>query len=155
MARRTGAHNSAPQVGALFTTYGVGELSAINAVAGSYAESVPVVHFVGTPSRALWKTNPGPCMHHSLGDGRLDVGANMAPTQVIASGLWCSIGQMLPAAQGVAAAKQDLNIPGRTILFEGDGSFQVTCQALSDIIRYKLDVTIFIANNAGYVVKLS
>jgi pyruvate decarboxylase len=71
------------------------------------------------------------------------------PTQVIASGIWCSIGQMLPAAQGVAAAKQDLNIPGRTILFEGDGSFQVTCQALSDMIRYKLDATIFIANNAG------
>jgi len=34
--------------------------------------------------------------------------------------------------------------------FEGDGSFQVTCQSLSDIIRYKLDVTIFIVNNAGY-----
>lgn len=28
---------------ALFTTYGVGELSAINAIAGSYAEHVPVV----------------------------------------------------------------------------------------------------------------
>jgi pyruvate decarboxylase len=71
-------------------------------------------------------------------------------TQVIASGIWCSIGHMLPAAQGVAAAKRDHSIPGRTILFEGDGSFQVTCQALSDIIRYKLDVTIFMCNNAGY-----
>ncbi|EME80485.1 uncharacterized protein MYCFIDRAFT_31855 [Pseudocercospora fijiensis CIRAD86] len=29
-----------PRVGAFFTTYDVGELSAINAVAGSYAESV-------------------------------------------------------------------------------------------------------------------
>ena len=29
--------------GALVTTYGVGELSAINAIAGSYAESVPVM----------------------------------------------------------------------------------------------------------------
>ncbi|KAF2159028.1 hypothetical protein M409DRAFT_71278 [Zasmidium cellare ATCC 36951] len=72
------------------------------------------------------------------------------PTQVIASGIWCSIGQMLPAAQGVAAAKRDLAIPGRTILFEGDGSFQVTCQALSDIIRYRLDVTTFLLNNGGY-----
>ena len=36
--------------GALVTTYGVGELSAINAIAGSYAENVPVVHIVGIPS---------------------------------------------------------------------------------------------------------
>lgn len=36
--------------GALVTTYGVGELSAMNAIAGSYAENVPVIHIVGTPS---------------------------------------------------------------------------------------------------------
>lgn len=69
---------------------------------------------------------------------------------IIASPIWNAIGSMLPAAQGVAAAKRDHNLPGRTILFEGDGSFQVTCQAISDIIRYELDVTVFIINNAGY-----
>ena len=36
--------------GAVITTYGVGELSAMNAIAGSFAENVPVVHIVGTPS---------------------------------------------------------------------------------------------------------
>ena len=36
--------------GAVITTYGVGELSAANAIAGSYAENVPVVHIVGIPS---------------------------------------------------------------------------------------------------------
>lgn len=71
--------------------------------------------------------------------------------QVIASPIWCSIGQMLPAAQGVAAAFRDhRQREKRTILFEGDGSFQVTCQALSDIIRYRLDVTIFLIDNGGY-----
>ncbi len=70
--------------------------------------------------------------------------------QVVASPIWNAIGSMLPAAQGIAAAKRDHQLPGRTILFEGDGSFQVTCQAVSDMIRYKLDVTIFIVNNAGY-----
>ena len=70
--------------------------------------------------------------------------------QVIASPIWNAIGSLLPAAQGVAAAKRDHGVPGRTILFEGDGSFQVTAQAVSDIIRYKLDVTIIIINNAGY-----
>lgn len=52
--------------GALVTTYAVGELSAVNAVAGAFAESVPVLHIVGAPateyatSRAL--------LHHTLGD---------------------------------------------------------------------------------------
>ena len=36
--------------GAIVTTYGVGELSAINAIAGSYAEYVPVIKIVGVPS---------------------------------------------------------------------------------------------------------
>ena len=36
-------------LGAVITTFGAGELSAINALAGAYAESVPVVHIVGTP----------------------------------------------------------------------------------------------------------
>ncbi|MBR6127211.1 alpha-keto acid decarboxylase family protein, partial [bacterium] len=36
--------------GALVTTYGVGELSAINAIAGSFAENIPVCHIVGLPS---------------------------------------------------------------------------------------------------------
>lgn len=71
-------------------------------------------------------------------------------SNVVASSIWCSIGQMLPAAQGIAAAKADHGLPGRTVLFEGDGSFQVTCQSISDIIRNDLDVTIFLVNNTGY-----
>ena len=36
-------------VGALCTTYGVGELSALNGIAGAYAEHLPVFHLVGAP----------------------------------------------------------------------------------------------------------
>jgi len=54
-------------VGALLTPYGVGELSAINATAGSYAENVPVIHIVGAPSLAA--QNAHLRMHHTLGDG--------------------------------------------------------------------------------------
>lgn len=52
-------------LGAIVTTFGVGELSAINAVAGSYAESVPVVKLVGMPKRK--PINDGRILHHSLG----------------------------------------------------------------------------------------
>jgi indolepyruvate decarboxylase len=52
---------------AVVTTFGVGELSASNAIAGSYAEHVPVVHIVGGPSKdAQLARRP---LHHSLGDG--------------------------------------------------------------------------------------
>jgi TPP-dependent 2-oxoacid decarboxylase len=54
-------------IGALCTTFGVGELSAINAVTGSFAEHVPVVHIVGAPSSDTQAAQR--IVHHSLGDG--------------------------------------------------------------------------------------
>ncbi|MEA1344278.1 alpha-keto acid decarboxylase family protein [Salmonella enterica] len=53
--------------GALLTTFGVGELSAINGIAGSYAEYVPVLHIVGAPCSAAQQRDE--LMHHTLGDG--------------------------------------------------------------------------------------
>jgi indolepyruvate decarboxylase len=51
----------------LVTTYGVGELSAMNGLAGAFAESVPVLHIVGSPATAV--TRAGLPVHHSLLDG--------------------------------------------------------------------------------------
>ncbi|RCI95202.1 indolepyruvate decarboxylase, partial [Klebsiella pneumoniae] len=53
--------------GALLTTYGVGELSALNGIAGSYAEHIPVLHIVGAPSTGAQQR--GELLHHTLGDG--------------------------------------------------------------------------------------
>src|SRR5487761_180984 len=53
--------------GALITTFGVGELSAIDGVAGSYAEYVPLVHVAVGPSEAMERT--GAIVHHTAGDG--------------------------------------------------------------------------------------
>lgn len=50
--------------GALVTTYGVGELSAINAVAGSYAENIPVIHIVGVPHMKFIKQKK--LIHHNF-----------------------------------------------------------------------------------------
>ncbi|XVU23824.1 thiamine pyrophosphate-binding protein [Actinoplanes sp. CA-054009] len=52
---------------ALITTYGVGELSAINAVAGSAAEDAPVLHIVGSPRTGT--VAAGALVHHTLADG--------------------------------------------------------------------------------------
>lgn len=71
-------------------------------------------------------------------------------SQLIASGMWFSIGQMLPAALGVSQAKAVMKCKGRTILLDGDGSFQMTAQELSTIIHQRANVIIFIINNSGY-----
>lgn len=53
-------------IGALSTTFVVGELSAINAIAGSYAEDVPVVHICSAPVTKHHKK--GTLLHHTIFD---------------------------------------------------------------------------------------
>jgi indolepyruvate decarboxylase len=57
-------------ISALLTTYGVGELSAINGVAGSCAEHVPVVCITGAPP--MHAAAQRMLLHHTLGDGNFD-----------------------------------------------------------------------------------
>ncbi|CDK27189.1 unnamed protein product [Kuraishia capsulata CBS 1993] len=54
-------------LGALVTTYGVGELSAINGIGGSYAEYVPVLHIVGTSALKVKKRTDVWNIHHLMG----------------------------------------------------------------------------------------
>ncbi|MFJ8364216.1 alpha-keto acid decarboxylase family protein [Streptomyces sp. NPDC093984] len=56
--------------GALLTTFGVGELSAVNGVAGSYAERVPLVHITVGPSQAAERA--GAVVHRTAADGDYD-----------------------------------------------------------------------------------
>jgi TPP-dependent 2-oxoacid decarboxylase len=65
-------------LGALVTTFGVGELSATNAIAGAYAESVPLVHIVGTPAVAAREHDGGVTLHHKLPGRDYDHFARMA-----------------------------------------------------------------------------
>lgn len=51
----------------LSTTYGVGELSALNGVMGCLAHRTLVFHVVGAPSRRI--VHQGLVTHHTLGDG--------------------------------------------------------------------------------------
>lgn len=63
-------------VEAFITTFGPGELSAYCGMAVHYAELVPVVHIVGYP--AVDAVRSKKIMHHSLGDGRVDMYESMA-----------------------------------------------------------------------------
>jgi indolepyruvate decarboxylase len=70
----------------LTTTYGVGELSALNAVMGSKAHRLPVFHLVGMPSERIQRL--GLITHHNLGD------TNYARYQAI-SGAACCVSAVL------------------------------------------------------------
>lgn len=56
---------------ALITTFGVGELSTANAIAGSNSENVPIIHIVGAPDSSLQKSRK--FVHHTLMDGDFQV----------------------------------------------------------------------------------
>ncbi|PVH69456.1 pyruvate decarboxylase [Cadophora sp. DSE1049] len=67
--------------------------------------------------------------------------------------LWASIGYSLPSAQGAALAVKDSGSGRRVIVFQGDGSFQLTCQEISTMIKHRLQVIIFVICNNGYTIE--
>jgi indolepyruvate decarboxylase len=72
-----------------------------------------------------------------------------AKVKVISSVNWYSIGYALAATSGVALAKK----AGRTLLITGDGSLQMSVQAISTMLRYNLKPVILILNNEGYTIE--
>ncbi|KAG9315659.1 thiamine diphosphate-binding protein [Chiua virens] len=75
-------------IGVVVTTFGVGELSAINGIAGAFSEIVPVLHIVGIPSTLQLKSKP--LLHHTLGDARFDVYTKAAEQVTISQGMLMS-----------------------------------------------------------------
>ncbi|KAJ7178207.1 thiamine diphosphate-binding protein [Mycena filopes] len=72
-------------IGVVLTTFGVGELSAMNGIAGAFSEMVPVVHVVGVPSTVQQAAKP--MLHHTLGDGRFDAYLKAAENITVSQGL--------------------------------------------------------------------
>lgn len=68
------------------TTFGVGELSLLNATAGAYSEYVSIVHIVGQPSTLSQRD--GMLLHHTLGNGDFNVFANMS------AGISCAVAKL-------------------------------------------------------------
>jgi indolepyruvate decarboxylase len=70
---------------ALTTTYGVGELSALCGIGGSYAEYLPVIHLVGMPSSRVQAARR--LVHHTLGNGEFDLFSRMTQPVVCAQAI--------------------------------------------------------------------
>ncbi|KAI5309127.1 hypothetical protein KEM55_003988, partial [Ascosphaera atra] len=51
------------------------------------------------------------------------------------------------------AARRELELPGRVVLFVGDGSLQMTVQEISTMIHNGFKPLIIVLNNAGYTIE--
>lgn len=68
---------------------------------------------------------------------------------VVNQPIWGSIGYTLPALLGTMMAAPQR----RQLLFIGDGSFQLTAQELSTLLRHEQKPIIFLINNDGYTIE--
>lgn len=69
--------------------------------------------------------------------------------KLVSQPVWGAIGYTLPALLGTLMAAPER----RHILFIGDGSFQITAQEISTLLRYKQKPIIFLINNDGYTIE--
>lgn len=109
---------------AIVTTFGVGELSALNGIAGSYAEHVGVLHIVGVPSISSQAKQL--LLHHTLGNGDFTVfhrmSANISETTAMITDINSAPAEIdrcirttyvtqRPVYLGLPANLVDLNVP--------------------------------------------
>jgi indolepyruvate decarboxylase len=81
-----------------------------------------------------------------VGAGQLHLPENCT---LIAQSVWGSIGYATAALLGTLLAAPDR----RHLLFTGEGSFQLTAQEVSTILRHDLKPCIFLINNHGYTIE--
>lgn len=99
--------------------------------------------------------NPGDIIVTETGTSSFGVTNIVFPKDVIGISqvLWGSIGYAVGAALGAAVAAEEIDKSRRVILFVGDGSLQMTVAAISSMIRWKLNLYLFVLNNNGYTVE--
>lgn len=124
------------------------DLPSVNYPAGT------ITHDWLWPTLSTW-LQPDDILVTETGTSYLGVWDTTFPSNVfgLSQTLWGSIGYTLPAAQGAALAARELNRPGRVILFEGDGSFQLTMQAIATMLKHNIDIIIILINNDGYTIE--
>jgi indolepyruvate decarboxylase len=109
----------------------------------------------GLTQAAYWRAiqdylRPGDVVYVDNGTSYALFGLKFPPgCSFIGSVNWGSIGYSVGALLGALTAAPDR----RHLLFVGDGSFQVTAQELSTILRHDHKPVIFLINNGGYTIE--
>lgn len=97
--------------GVILTTQGVGELSAINAVSGSFAEHVPILHIVGTTD--LNSKKNGSHMHHIINGISTKQNTNHYVYEEMAKNISCKV---LSLTEDLSNAANDIDDLFKTII---------------------------------------
>lgn len=101
----------------------------------------------------IYAANIGPmCVSGTANFGILETRFPKGVT-AISQVLWGSIGYSVGACQGAALAVKEADPSRRVILFVGDGSFQLTGNEVSTMIRHGLKPIIVVINNDGYAIE--
>lgn len=125
--------------------------------ASSQSESEVITHDWFWPTMGKW-LKPDDIIITETGTSNFGIYETRFPRDVtaISQVLWGSIGYATGATQGAALAAKELEAEGRkrrTLLFTGDGSFQLTAQELSTMLRHKLKPIVFVICNDGYEIE--
>jgi indolepyruvate decarboxylase len=84
------------------------------------------------------------------GTSYASLGLQLPPNcTVVAQAIWGSIGYTVGSLLGTLTAAPDR----RHLLFVGDGSFQLTAQEVSTMLRHDYKPVIFLINNGGYTIE--
>jgi len=93
---------------------------------------------------------PGDVLVAEDGTSYASLGLRLPPKcSFVSQVIWGSIGYSVGALLGTLTAAPDR----RHLLFVGDGSFQLTAQELSTMLRHDLKPVIFLINNGGYTIE--
>jgi len=104
---------------------------------------------------AYWRAiqgylRPGDVLYVDNGTSFVTLGLNLPPKCTFVGSInWGSIGYSVGALLGALTAAPER----RHLLFIGDGSFQVSAQELSTILRHDHKPVIFLINNGGYTIE--
>lgn len=123
-------------ISGLVTAFGVGELSAINAVGGAYAEMSPVVHIVGTPPTTA--QNAHACLHHSLGDGNFRLFAEMYAKLTVAQ---ANLTDSTTAASMIDRTLRECVLQSRPVYIELPTNL-VTAKVSAKPLKFPLNLSI-------------
>jgi indolepyruvate decarboxylase len=141
----------------LSTTYGVGELSALNGVMGSKAHRLPVFHIVGMPSQRI--QHLGLITHHNLGDTRYDRFQAISETACCVSAV-LTPDNCIDELERVIREALRQSMPAYLVISQVDGGMPVigtpvTGVALDRIKRQRSDPTELAAAVAAIAAKVA
>ncbi|KAF3762802.1 pyruvate decarboxylase [Cryphonectria parasitica EP155] len=99
--------------------------------------------------------SPGDLVITETGTSQFGFNSVLIPpdVKVWTQAVWGSIGYAAGAAVGLSIAAKEMGHYKRIVLFTGEGSLQMTVQALSILSRHGITPVVFILNNKGYTVE--